>query len=101
MNIITGDLVSGQIQIEVSFAPNIISLQKMAIKTGQGLVAEIVCTVTGEPMPKVTWYKGDDVRIKKTLFPFNHNWLNFEYRISVTSQFTTFPNSLSNLTTIE
>ena len=56
-----GELVSGQIQIEVSFAPKIISLQKMAIKTGQGLIAEIVCTVTGEPIPKVTWYKGDDV----------------------------------------
>ena len=53
--------MSGQIQIEVSFAPKIISLQRMAIKTGQGLIAEIVCTVTGEPIPKVTWYKGDDV----------------------------------------
>ena len=56
-----GELVSGQIQIEVSFAPKIISLQKMAIKTGQGLISEIVCTVTGEPIPKITWYKGDDV----------------------------------------
>ena len=60
----SGDLVSGQIQIEVSFPPKITSLQKMAIKSGQGLVAEIVCTVIGEPMPKVTWYKGDDVCTK-------------------------------------
>ena len=54
-------MVSGQIQIEVSFPPNIVSLQKSSVKTGQGIVAEIVCTVTGEPAPKVTWYKGDEV----------------------------------------
>ena len=59
----TGDLVSGQIQIQVSFSPKIISLQKSSIKTGQGLIAEITCTVTGEPKPKVTWYKGDEVII--------------------------------------
>ena len=53
--------MSGQIQIEVSFPPKIISLQKSAIRSGQGLIAEIVCTVTAEPMPKVTWYKGDEV----------------------------------------
>lgn len=53
--------MSGQIRIEVSFPPKIISLQKSAIKTGQGLVAEIACAVTGEPKPKVTWYKGDEV----------------------------------------
>ena len=62
----SGELVSGQIQIQVSFPPKIISLQKSAIKTGKGLVAEIVCTVTGEPMPKVTWYKGDEVRRHNT-----------------------------------
>ena len=59
----TGDLVSGQIQIQVSFSPKIISLQKSSIKTGQGLIAEITCTVTGEPKPKGTWYKGDEVMI--------------------------------------
>ena len=55
--------MSGQIQIQVSFSPKIISLQKSSIKTGQGLIAEITCTVTGEPKPKVTWYKGDEVII--------------------------------------
>ena len=65
--------MSGQIQIEVSFAPKIVSLQKMAIKTGQGLVAEIVCTVTGEPTPKVTWYKGDDVSNEISLFEGLHS----------------------------
>ena len=53
--------MSGQIQIQVSFPPKIISLQKTAIKSGQGLIAEIICTVTAEPVPKVTWYKGDEV----------------------------------------
>ena len=55
--------MSGQIQIQVSFSPKIITLQKSSIKTGQGLIAEITCTVTGEPKPKVTWYKGDEVII--------------------------------------
>ena len=55
--------MSGQIQIQVSFSPKIISLQKSSIKTGQGLIAEITCTVTGEPKPKVTWYKGDELII--------------------------------------
>ena len=55
--------MSGQIQIQVSFSPKIISLQKSSIKTGLGLIAEITCTVTGEPKPKVTWYKGDEVTI--------------------------------------
>ena len=59
--ILSGELVSGQIQIQVSFPPKIISLQKSAIKSGQGLVAEIMCTIMGEPLPKVTWYKGDEV----------------------------------------
>ena len=56
--------MSGQLRVEVSFPPKLISLQKSAIKTGQGLVVEIVCTTTAEPEPKVTWYKGDEVSDK-------------------------------------
>jgi hypothetical protein len=75
---LSGELVSGQIQIQVSFPPKIISLQKSAIKTGKGLVAEIVCTAIGEPMPKITWYKGDEVSSHNIgIYKLSFNWSFF------------------------
>ena len=84
----TGDLVSGQIQIQISFSPKIISLQKSSIKTGQGLIAEITCTVTGEPKPKVTWYKGDEVIITiRMVFMYFYSRIKYSILINRNAQF--------------
>ncbi len=37
------------------------SLKKQTLQTGRGLVAELTCLINGEPQPRVTWYKGNEV----------------------------------------
>ena len=38
-----------------------VSVEKSTLRTNKGLVVEISCIVTGEPLPRVSWYKGDEV----------------------------------------
>ena len=45
----------------MQFRPAIISLTKSSYKTGRGLAGELTCLINGEPEPKVTWYKGNEV----------------------------------------
>lgn len=56
-----GETKSTQIELNVQFSPSVISLTKGTLKTGRGLVGELTCITNGEPEPKVTWYKGNEV----------------------------------------
>ncbi len=57
----TGETKSAQIEVRVLFSPKVVALNKVTIQTGSGLAAEFTCVVTGQPEPKVSWYKGTEV----------------------------------------
>ena len=61
MAIISGESKSTHLEVIVQFRPAIISLTKSSYKTGRGLAGELTCLINGEPEPKVTWYKGNEV----------------------------------------
>lgn len=58
---ISGESKSTHLEVIVQFRPAIISLTKSSYKTGRGLAGELTCLINGEPEPKVTWYKGNEV----------------------------------------
>ena len=60
-NVISGETKSTHLEVIVQFRPAIISLTKSSYKTGRGLAGELTCLINGEPEPKVTWYKGNEV----------------------------------------
>ena len=60
-DVISGETKSTHLEVIVQFRPAIISLTKSSYKTGRGLAGELTCLINGEPEPKVTWYKGNEV----------------------------------------
>ena len=52
---------STNVDVIVQFRPSIVSLTKQTLQTGRGLVGELTCLINGEPEPRVTWYKGNEV----------------------------------------
>jgi len=48
---------TASIQVQVLFPPKIKSIEKNSLQSGKGSEAELTCLVTGEPRPRVIWYK--------------------------------------------
>ena len=42
-------------------APEILHIPKQVTVRGHNTSAMAACTATGDPLPQVTWYRGDDV----------------------------------------
>ena len=49
------------ISLQVQFPSEILSLEKNTLQTGRGFETEITCVVTGEPQPRVMWYKDGQI----------------------------------------
>ncbi|TRY70161.1 hypothetical protein TCAL_01222 [Tigriopus californicus] len=66
-----GEIKLASIQVQIEFPPKIMSIDKALIRTGWGKAFELSCVIIGEPSPKITWYKGNEVvelddRVKAT-----------------------------------
>ena len=47
--------------LQVLFPTSILSLEKNVLQTGRGFETELTCVVTGEPRPRVMWYRDGQV----------------------------------------
>ena len=52
---------TASIQVKVLFPSEILSFEKHTLQTGKGFETELTCVVTGEPQPKVLWYKDGQI----------------------------------------
>ena len=52
-----GERKTASVQVKVMFPADILSLEKHTLQSGRGFETEITCVVTGEPRPRVMWYK--------------------------------------------
>ena len=46
---------------QVLFPSEILSLEKNTLQSGRGFETEVTCVVTGEPQPRVIWYKDGQI----------------------------------------
>ena len=56
-----GQTKTASIQVKVLFPTSILSLEKNVLQSGRGFETELTCVVTGEPRPRVMWYKDGQV----------------------------------------
>ncbi len=56
-----GESSTASLHLQVNFPPSVSSASASAVRGGRGLGMELNCVVAGEPRPKVTWYKGEEV----------------------------------------
>ena len=56
-----GQRRTASIQVKVLFPSEILSLEKHTLQSGKGFETELTCVVTGEPQPKVLWYKDGQI----------------------------------------
>ncbi len=71
-----GEKKTASLHLLVNFSPSSSSSPVQVRRGGRGLSMDVACEVEGQPTPKVTWYKGEEVCMEKTFLKRETNCFN-------------------------